>query len=71
MAELRGLVIQGDATLIEEADEVLRLAETAARERGVAKEDLPTEVRPGTAFIRVTPRRMRSWDNVKDARERA
>ena len=71
MVELRGLVIQGDATLIEDADEVLRLAQTAARSRGVAEDDLPTEVRPGITYIRVTPRRMRSWDNMKDARERA
>ena len=71
VAELRGLLIQGDATLIEDADEVLRLAQNAARSRSVAEDDLPTEVRPGMAYIKVTPRRMRSWDNVKDARERA
>jgi nitroimidazol reductase NimA-like FMN-containing flavoprotein (pyridoxamine 5'-phosphate oxidase superfamily) len=70
MADLRGLVIQGDATLIEEPDEVLRLTQTAARKRGVTEDDLPTEVRAGRTYMKVTPRRMRSWDNVKDARER-
>jgi nitroimidazol reductase NimA-like FMN-containing flavoprotein (pyridoxamine 5'-phosphate oxidase superfamily) len=70
MADLRGLVIQGDATLIEEPDEVLRLTQTAARKRGVTEDDLPTEVRAGRTYMKVTPRRIRSWDNVKDARER-
>jgi PPOX class probable F420-dependent enzyme len=71
MAELRGLVIQGDATVVEDADEVLPLSRESARRRGTPEDQLPTEVRPGSAWIRVIPRRMRSWDNPKDARDRA
>jgi nitroimidazol reductase NimA-like FMN-containing flavoprotein (pyridoxamine 5'-phosphate oxidase superfamily) len=70
MADLRGLIIQGDATIIEDADEVLRLAQAAGRWRGTAEADLPSEVRPGTMYIKLAPTRMRSWDNAKDARER-
>ncbi|HJM89960.1 MAG TPA: pyridoxamine 5'-phosphate oxidase family protein [Dehalococcoidia bacterium] len=71
MPELRGLIVQGDGTLIDDPDEVLRLAQVAARWRGTAEADLPTEVRPGTTYIKLTPTRIRSWDNPKDARERA
>ena len=70
MATLRGLVIQGDATVVEDVDEVLRLSRESARRRGTPEEHLPSEVRSGSAWIRVVPRRMRSWDNPKDARER-
>lgn len=63
--ELRGLLIQGDAEVIEDPDRVLELAREAARQRGVAEADLPTEVRAGTTYIKVTPRHMSSWDNTR------
>ncbi len=66
MKELRGLVIQGDARTTTEPAEMLELARAAARSRGVAENDLPTEPRPGAAYIRVTPRKYISWDNTKD-----
>ncbi len=71
MAELRGLVIQGDATVVDDVDEVLRLSQESAKQHGTPEAQLPKEVRPGSTWIRVTPRRIRSWDNPKDARERA
>jgi nitroimidazol reductase NimA-like FMN-containing flavoprotein (pyridoxamine 5'-phosphate oxidase superfamily) len=63
MGELKGLVIQGDAALVEEPDEVLRLSRRSATLRGTTEDKLPTSIRPGTAFARVTIRKMRSWDN--------
>ena len=67
MNELRGLVIEGDASIVDAPDEVLRLARAAASDRGEPSDRWPTEVRPGTSYIRVAPRRLRSWDNTKDA----
>jgi nitroimidazol reductase NimA-like FMN-containing flavoprotein (pyridoxamine 5'-phosphate oxidase superfamily) len=66
MADLRGLVIQGDARTTTDPAELLALARAAARLRGVAEGQLPTEIPAGRAYIRVTPRRYISWDNTKD-----
>ncbi len=71
MAELRGLLIEGDARLVEEPAEALRLSRIARRRRGTPEAELPTEPRPGLVWALITPRRMRSWDNPKAARERA
>ena len=71
MAELRGLLIEGDASPVEEPAEVLRLSRIAGRRRGTPEAELPTEPRPGLVWARITPRRMRSWDNAKTRRERA
>jgi hypothetical protein len=38
----------------------------AARWRGTPEDQLPTEPRPGAAYIRVTPRRIISWDYGKE-----
>ncbi len=65
MTELKGLVIRGDAALVDDPDEVLRLARESAKQRGTSEADLPSEVRPGTTYIRVSPRSMVSWDNSR------
>jgi nitroimidazol reductase NimA-like FMN-containing flavoprotein (pyridoxamine 5'-phosphate oxidase superfamily) len=65
MKELKGVVIQGDATLVEDPAAVLDLAREGARRRGTAEDQLPTSTRPGAAYVRVSPRRMASWDNTK------
>lgn len=70
MAELRGLVIEGDARLVEEPAEVLRLSRIAGRRHSTPDAELPTEPRPGLVWALIAPRRMRSWDNPKAARER-
>jgi len=62
MADIKGVIIQGDATIIREPDEVLSLLREAGRRRGTPEELLPAEPRPDVAYIRVTPRKTISWD---------
>lgn len=65
---LRGLLIRAEATLVEDPEGVLELTRAAARRRGTAEDQLPTEPRRGAAFIRVPLSRFASWDNTKDQR---
>lgn len=65
MKELKGVVIRGDATLIEEPATVLELWREGARRRGTPDDQLPTEARRGMAYVRVRPRKIASWDNTK------
>ena len=67
MADLKGLLIQGDADVVRDDEERLRLGREAAKQRGMPEAEWPTEARPGSAYIRVQPVRMVSWDNAKDA----
>jgi nitroimidazol reductase NimA-like FMN-containing flavoprotein (pyridoxamine 5'-phosphate oxidase superfamily) len=62
---LRGLMMQGDARVVTEPDELLELTREGARQRGTPEAELPTEPRPGGAYIRVTPRRWITWDYSK------
>jgi nitroimidazol reductase NimA-like FMN-containing flavoprotein (pyridoxamine 5'-phosphate oxidase superfamily) len=62
MQDIKGLMIQGRATVFTEPDDLLRLGREAARWRGVPEEQWPTEARPGAAYIRVTPVKLISWD---------
>ncbi len=66
MADIKGLMVQGTATVHTEPDDLLHYAREAAKRRGVPEEELPTEPRPGAAYIRVTPHRLRSWDYSDD-----
>ena len=59
---IKGLMVQGTATVHSAPDEVLHYARAAARQRGVPEAELPAEPRPGAAYIRVSPLRLRSWD---------
>ena len=52
---------------ITDPENALRLSRAAARLRGVAEEALPQEARPGVAYIKVTPRRIISWDYSRQA----
>jgi nitroimidazol reductase NimA-like FMN-containing flavoprotein (pyridoxamine 5'-phosphate oxidase superfamily) len=67
MADIRGVMLQGRARIVRDHDEALELAREGARARGVPESDLPTEPRPGAAYIRVTPVRTRSWDYSGDS----
>lgn len=60
--EIRGVMLQGDATLIRDDAERLQLARAAARQRGVAEADLPSEMAPGGVYLRLSPRRRISWN---------
>ena len=62
MQDIKGLMIQGTATIHSDPAETLQYAREAARLRGVPEGDLPTEPREGAVYIKVTPTRFRSWD---------
>jgi nitroimidazol reductase NimA-like FMN-containing flavoprotein (pyridoxamine 5'-phosphate oxidase superfamily) len=65
MADIKGLMIQGEATVQATPDELLRLGREAARQRGVPEDQWPKEPRPGAAYIRVRPTKVISWDYAK------
>jgi nitroimidazol reductase NimA-like FMN-containing flavoprotein (pyridoxamine 5'-phosphate oxidase superfamily) len=60
--DIKGVMIQGHATVYNDPENTLRLGRAAARLRGVAEEDLPQTPRPGVAYIKVEPQRIISWD---------
>ena len=60
MDSFRGLLIQGDATVIDDDAEKLRIARDAARERGLPEADWPADPPRGT-LIRIQRRRITSW----------
>ena len=62
MADIKGAMVQGSATVHRDPERVLELMRMAARARGVDEDDLPTEPRPGAAFIDVSIERRISWD---------
>ena len=66
MQEIKGLMIQGNADVITDPAELLPLTREAARQRGTPEEELPTESRPGIAYIRVRPHRFISWDYSRE-----
>jgi len=68
MANLRGLLIRGETTLVEDAEGVLELMREGARRRGTPEDQLPTEPRAGAAYARIPLARFASWDNTKDQR---
>jgi nitroimidazol reductase NimA-like FMN-containing flavoprotein (pyridoxamine 5'-phosphate oxidase superfamily) len=65
MQDIKGVCIQGTATVIADPAGVLDLQREAARVRGVPEAELPTEPREGAAYIRVVPEKYISWDYGK------
>lgn len=65
MRELKGVVIEGDAELVEDQAQVLELQRAIARKRGTPEDQLPTENRGGRPLLKITPRKIASWDNSK------
>lgn len=66
MQNIKGLMIQGDADIVSTPDEVLRLMREGAKRRGTPDDQLPTEARPGVAYIRISPKRYISWDYSRE-----
>jgi nitroimidazol reductase NimA-like FMN-containing flavoprotein (pyridoxamine 5'-phosphate oxidase superfamily) len=60
--DIKGLMIQGTATVHDDPKETLHYAREAAKQRGVPESELPTEARRDAVYIRVVPERLRSWD---------
>lgn len=67
MSDIKGVLIQGEATVYTAPADVLRLSREAAHQRGVPDSDLPTEALPGSAYIGVRPAKVISWDYAKSA----
>ena len=65
MQDIKGLMIQGEADIVVDDDERLELMREAARQRGTAEDDLPTEPSAGGAYIRVRRHRLISWDYAR------
>lgn len=65
MQDIKGVMIQGDASVITARDEVLRLMREAARQRGTPEDQLPAEPRPGAVYIRVARHKVITWDYGK------
>ena len=66
MRDIKGVMIQGDAVVYTDAENLLRLRREAERLRGVPEADQSREAPVGSAYIQVTPRRVISWDYGKD-----
>lgn len=66
MQDIKGVLIQGHATVHTDPEATLRLSRAAARLRGVAEADLPQTARPGVAYIQVVPQRTISWDYSRE-----
>ena len=62
MADIKGAMVQGIATVHRDPDKVLALMRKGAGARGVADADLPDQVTPGAAFIEVETVNRISWD---------
>ena len=60
--DIKGLMVQGVATIHSAPEEILHYAHEAAKLRGVPDRELPTEPREGAAYIRVPLQRFISWD---------
>ena len=65
MADIKGVIIQGEGSVVEGDAEVLRLSRESARSRGVPEDQLPSAPSPTAAYIRVAPRKHISWDYAK------
>jgi nitroimidazol reductase NimA-like FMN-containing flavoprotein (pyridoxamine 5'-phosphate oxidase superfamily) len=62
MQDIKGLLVQGDAEVVDSPDQVLSLLQESARLRGTPDDKLPVEAPPGIAYIRIKPRKYTSWD---------
>jgi nitroimidazol reductase NimA-like FMN-containing flavoprotein (pyridoxamine 5'-phosphate oxidase superfamily) len=65
--DYQGLLVQGEADLIEDDAEKLRIARAAAEERGEPEDAWPANP-PRGVLIRIRPRKYASWDNTRAER---
>lgn len=65
MQDIKGVMIQGEADVVLDDAERLELMREAARQRGTAEDELPTEPSDGAAYIRVRRHRVISWDYAR------
>jgi nitroimidazol reductase NimA-like FMN-containing flavoprotein (pyridoxamine 5'-phosphate oxidase superfamily) len=61
-SHLRGVMVQGDATIVRDDAARLELARAAARRRGVPEDQLPASPSPRSVYIRIRCQRRISWE---------
>ena len=62
MGDIKGALLRGTATIVRESKDRLSLHQLAARQRGVAEDDLPQSVSEGAVYIKVTNYTVTSWN---------
>ena len=67
MQDIKGLMVQGDADIVTDPAEALKLMRASAKHRGTPEDELPTEPRPGIAYIRIAPKKYISWDYSRES----
>ena len=67
MKDIKGLMLQGDADIVTDPAEAHKLMRASAKHRGTPEDELPTEPRPGVAYIRITPKKYISWDYARES----
>lgn len=65
MQDIKGVCIQGEAEVILDPAAQLPLLRESMRQRGTPEDQLPTDPRPGAAYIHITPTKLISWDYAK------
>ena len=64
MSNLRGILFRGDASVVREDEERLKISRLAAK-RGAPEDEWPTTASAGAVFIKVDSPRVTSWDYSK------
>ena len=62
MSDIKGALLRGTATVVRESKDRLSLHQLAAKQRGVAEDDLPQSVSEGAVYIKVTNYTVTSWN---------
>ena len=65
MSDLRGILFRGDASVVREDEERLKISRLAAKKRGAPEDEWPTTASAGAVFIKVDSPRVTSWDYSK------
>ena len=65
MSDIRGVLLRGDADLVRDDDERLKISRLAAKLRGIKEEDWPKTASPGAVYIQVDNPKITSWDYSK------
>ena len=65
MSDLRGILFRGDASVVREDEERLKISRLAAKKRGAPEAEWPTTASAGAVFIKVDSPRVTSWDYSK------
>ena len=65
MSDLRGILFRGDAFVVREDEERLKISRLAAKLRGAPEDEWPTTASADAVFIKVDSPRVTSWDYSK------